>query len=56
MKTYSVKDVASLAKVGEQTVRKWINTGKLPAEKFPTNTKTGHWIIREEDIPAFLRK
>ena len=59
MNTYTTKQVAQKASVEVATVRKWIKEGKLPAEKRirgVIGSGRYEWIIKEIDIPAFLRK
>ena len=45
----SSADVAERAAVGQETARRWIRTGKLPA------TKVGHtWLVTEDDFRIFM--
>ena len=56
MKTYTVKQVAQIVDRSPITVRRWIKDGKLPADRFPKDSKRARLYIKEIDIPAFLRK
>lgn len=42
--------VASLLNVHPQTVRRWIDTGRLPALRLPS----GVWRVRRDDLDALL--
>ena len=52
MKSYSVKEVASILNTSEETVRRWIRDGKLKANK--NSNKEGHEIT-EAMLNAFGR-
>lgn len=51
MKTYSVKDIAELLHVSEETVRRWIRYGELKAEQ--PSKKQGN-IVNECDLFGFV--
>lgn len=51
-KTYTVKQVADLFNTNPETVRRWIRTGKLIAEK--DSNKTGN-VILESSLNAFVK-
>jgi len=48
---YEVKDVVNLLHVHEQTVRRWIKQGDLPALLFG---RRGGYRIKASDLDAFL--
>ncbi len=48
---YDVKDVVDMLKVHEQTVRRWIKQGDLPAVLFG---RRGGYRIKASDLDAFL--
>ncbi len=48
---YEVKDVVDMLKVHEQTVRRWIKQGDLPAVLFG---RRGGYRIKASDLDAFL--
>ena len=48
---YDVKDIVDMLKVHEQTVRRWIKQGDLPAIMFG---RKGGYRIRASDLDAFL--
>lgn len=50
MQKYTVKEIASRFDVSEETVRRWIRSGKLKASK--SSKKEGN-IITEEDLYNF---
>lgn len=52
MVTYSVKRVAEILGTNEETVRRWIRSGKLKAEK--TSNKEGN-VIKEAALAAFAK-
>lgn len=52
MVTYSVKQVAEILGTNEETVRRWIRSGKLKAEK--TSNKEGN-AIKETALAAFAK-
>lgn len=52
MVTYSVKHVAEILGTNEETVRRWIRSGKLKAEK--TSNKEGN-VIKETALAAFAK-
>lgn len=52
MKTYSVKDIADMLQTNPETVRRWIRSGKLKADR--TSKKDGN-IIREDELYKYLR-
>jgi excisionase family DNA binding protein len=51
MRHLSVKDVAARTHRSPFTIYRWVASGLLPATK-PAGTKS--WIIREDDLDAFL--
>lgn len=51
MKTYSVEAIALLLNVNNETVRRWVRSGKLKASM--TSKKSGY-IIEERDLNEFL--
>lgn len=51
MKYYSVKEIANLISVNEETVRRWIREGKLKSTII--SKKTGN-SIKESDLYEFL--
>ncbi len=48
---YDVKEVVDMLKVHEQTVRRWIKQGDLPAVLFG---RRGGYRIKASDLDAFL--
>lgn len=52
METYNVKQVAEMLNTQLETVRRWIRSGKLYAEK--TSRKDGH-VVTEVDLNKFLK-
>ncbi|WP_066647661.1 MULTISPECIES: helix-turn-helix domain-containing protein [Clostridia] len=52
MKTYTVKEVAEMLDTNPETVRRWIRSGKLKAEK--SSRKDGN-VIQEDDLYKYLR-
>lgn len=53
MDTFNVKQIASMFNTQPETVRRWIRSGKLHAEK--TSRKEGH-VVTEGDLNKFLKK
>lgn len=53
MKTYSVAEISDMVNTNPETVRRWIRSGKLPAER--TSRKDGN-AVKEEDLYGFLKK
>ena len=53
METYSVKQIADMLNTQPETVRRWIRSGKLYAEK--SSRKEGH-VVTEESLNKFLKK
>jgi len=49
----TVREVAQEMKVAEKTVRRWINTGWLPASK--VSNQSG-WRIRRSDLDALIHR
>ena len=47
----TIEDVATLCRVSEKTVRRWITTGELPAAKLGAQ-----WRIRPRDLELFIRE
>ena len=50
METYSVKQIADMLNTQPETVRRWIRSGKLYAEK--SSRKEGH-VVTEESLNKF---
>ena len=46
-----IEDVATLCRVSEKTVRRWIDAGDLPAAKLGAQ-----WRIRPRDLELFIRE
>ena len=51
MSTYNTKEISELLNVSEETVRRWIRSGKLKAEK--SSKKQGN-IVYEKDLFEFV--
>ena len=51
MNTYKTKEISELLEVSEETVRRWIRSGKLKAEK--SSKKQGN-IVNEKDLFEFV--
>ena len=48
---YTIREVADWLKVTDQSVRRWIKSGQLPAAKL------GHdWRVLESDVVRFIEK
>ena len=52
MKSYSVKQIAEMLETNPETVRRWIRTGKLQAQK--ASNKDGN-VIFENALKSFLK-
>ena len=52
MDTYNVKQIADMLNTQPETVRRWIRSGKLHAEK--ASRKDGH-VVTEGDLNKFLK-
>jgi hypothetical protein len=52
METYNVKQIADMLNTKPETVRRWIRSGKLYAEK--SSRKDGH-VVMEKDLKEFLK-
>ncbi|CCF85558.1 helix-turn-helix domain-containing protein [Nitrolancea hollandica] len=50
---YTIAEIVDMLKVHEQTVRRWIKTGELPAVAL--GRKAGY-RIRKRDLDAFLEE
>ncbi len=50
-KWYDVKEIVALLRVHEQTVRRWIKQGDLPAVLFG---RKGGYRVKASDLAAFL--
>lgn len=46
-KNYNLKEVASLLGIKIRTVREWIKTGKLKAQKYAVSNR---WFVTESEI------
>lgn len=51
MRLLTVKETARICRVTIYTVYRWIACGTLPASK-----PKGSWLIREDDLEAFLAR
>jgi excisionase family DNA binding protein len=51
MKYYTVKEIADLLKVHEQTVFRWLREGKLESDKVGNNHR-----ITDEQLNHFIKK
>ncbi|MCW2938762.1 MAG: binding domain protein excisionase family [Actinomycetia bacterium] len=51
MTTFRISDAAALLGVSADTVRRWIDSGRLPA----TREEHGHRIVSGPDLAAFVR-
>ena len=56
--TLTVKEVAELLCIHENTVYNWIHSGRLPAFKSADNpyTVARHWRIRRKDLLCLIEK
>ena len=52
MSVLRVSEAARLLGVSDDTVRRWIDAGRLPA----TRTDTGRWTVAGADLAAFARE
>ena len=52
MKSYSVKQIAEMLETNPETVRRWIRTGKLQAQK--ASNKDGN-VVFESALKSFLK-
>ena len=48
----TVPEVATMLRLNEQTVRKWLRDGKLPG--IYLGSRTAGWRVRRADVTAFL--
>jgi molybdopterin-binding protein len=48
---FRISEVASLLDVSSDTVRRWVDSGRLPAER----DEHGHRIVSGADLAAFVR-
>jgi molybdopterin-binding protein len=48
---FRISEVASLLDVSSDTVRRWVDSGRLPAER----DEHGHRIVAGPDLAAFVR-
>jgi molybdopterin-binding protein len=48
---FRISEVASLLDVSSDTVRRWVDSGRLPAER----DEHGHRIVAGTDLAAFVR-
>ena len=53
MNSYTVKQIADMLKTNEETVRRWIRSGKLVATQ--DSKKTGN-VISSESLKQFIKK
>ncbi|PRY01634.1 TOBE domain-containing protein [Allonocardiopsis opalescens] len=51
MASFRIKDIAPLLGVSADTVRRWIDSGRLPAERDPQ----GHRVVDGAELAAFMR-
>lgn len=51
METFTVKEIAEILKIQEQTVRVWLRSGDLKG--FTLNKS---WRVTREDLDAFIEK
>ncbi len=51
MKYYTVKEVAEMLRVHEQSVFRWLREGKLESDKIGTNHR-----ITQEQLDKFIKK
>lgn len=51
MSIYNTKEIAELLNINEETVRRWIRSGKLKAER--SSKKQGN-VVYEEDLFEFI--
>jgi excisionase family DNA binding protein len=51
MKTYSIEAIALLLNVNNETVRRWVRSGKLKARMV---SKKSGYVIEEQDLKEFL--
>ena len=52
MTFYTVKQIANMLKTNEETVRRWIRSGKLVASQ---NSKKGGNIVSSEALNQFIK-
>ncbi|MGH2493827.1 MAG: helix-turn-helix domain-containing protein [Ktedonobacteraceae bacterium] len=50
IKTYTIKELAQIFQKNEETIRRWIRSGELPATKIG-----GSYYIEEETLRRILR-
>jgi excisionase family DNA binding protein len=48
---FTVRQIAGLLQADEQTIRRWLNAGRITGRNF--GGKVG-WRVRESDLNAFL--
>ena len=53
MNFYTVKQIANMLKTNEETVRRWIRSGKLVASQ---NSKKGGNIVSSDSLNQFIKK
>lgn len=53
MKTYNVKEVAKMLNISEETVRRWIRSGKLKANM---DSRKGGSVITENMLREFVKR
>lgn len=53
MNTYTISQVAKMLGVHEDTVRRWIHSGELPATRHGI---TGRYKVDESDLVKFVEK
>jgi excisionase family DNA binding protein len=51
MKTYTVKEVADILKLNQETIRRYLRNGKLKG----INHNGGNWRITHESLEKYLK-
>ncbi len=55
-KRYTPAEVARRLRLSEQTVRRWIRDGVIPAIDLSVGTRAGPYLITGEDLEEFERQ
>lgn len=50
IKLYNIKELSNLLQTTPQTIRKYLNEGRLKGNKIG-----GKWLVTEEDLKEFLK-